>query len=105
MDSIINDNQCCFKNNIKVNVFRYSGTYLSDKATFAICMNVFILHLITIDIILRTNIISAFCKLILEPYLYLIVINGLINSIKLMLLLNIIIKIKILINDFNCICD
>ncbi len=105
MDNVINNNQCCFKNEVKVNIYRYSGTFLSNKAAFAICMHVFILHLITIDIIFRTNIISTGCSLILEPYLEVITIYCIINIIKLMLLLNILYEIKLLINDFNCICD
>ncbi len=105
MDNMINDNQCCFKNDVKVNIYRYSGTYLSNKAAFAICMHVFILHLITIDIILRTNIISTWCLLILQPYLEVNTLYCIINIIKIFLLLNIFYEIKILINDFNCICD
>lgn len=105
MENIIDDNQCCCKNNVRVVVYKYYGTYLSKKTAFAICMQVFILHLITIDIILRTNIISAFCKIILEPYLELIIIKCIIDIIKLMFLINIIIQIRILINDFNCMCD
>lgn len=105
MDNIVNDNHCCFKNEVRVNVYRYSGTYLTNKAALAICMHVFILHLITIDIILRTNIISACCLSILTPYLEVNTVYCLINFIKLMLLLNIFYEIKLLINDFNCKCD
>ncbi len=104
-DTLNNNNCCCDKKNIKVSLYNYNGTYLSDKICFAISMQVFIMHLIVIDIILRSDIISVLCLLILSPYMEVITLNCIINIIKIFLLLNILYKIKILIKTFKCKCD
>ena len=104
-DMLNEDNFCCDKKIIKVGVYNYNGTYLSDRICFAICMQVFIMHLIIIDIILRSNIILAVCLLIFIPYLEVNTILCIVNIIKILLLLNIFYKIKLLISTFKCNCD
>ncbi len=99
------NNCCCDKKFIKVSLYNYNGTYLSQRICFAICMQLFIMHLIIIDIILRSNIISALCLLILTPYMEVNTINCITNIIKILLLLNIFYEIKLLINTFKCKCD
>ena len=106
MNNMLNENNlCCDKKIIKVSVYNYNGTYLSERICFAICMQVFIMHLILIDIILRSNIILAVCLLIFTPYLEVNTILCIINIINILLLLNIFYEIKILINTFKCKCD
>ena len=106
MNDILNDNNCCCdKKFIKVSLYNYNGTYLSQRICFAICLQVFIMHLIILDIILRSNIISAGCLLILTPYMEVNTINCIINIIKIFLLLNILYEIKLLISTFKCKCD
>jgi len=106
MNDMSNENGfCCNKKIIKVSLYNYNGTYLSERICFAICMQVFIMYLITTDIILRSDIISVYFLLTLTPYVEVNTINCIINIIKIFLLLNILYKIKTLIKTFKCKCD
>ena len=106
MNDMLNDNNCCCnKKFVKVSLYNYNGTYLSQRICFTISLQVFIMHLIILDIILRSNIISALCLLIFVPYLEVNTINCIINIIKIFLLLNILYEIKLLIKTFKCNCD
>ncbi len=99
----INDTEtCCNKQRIKLLVYKFNGTQMSDRTCIIICINLCLLYFMTLDIILRTNIISYICKWMLFAYMTLKNIMFMVNIINIMLFVSIYYEIDLLMKAVNC---
>ena len=48
---------CCYKNRIKVAIYKLNGLRISDEFAGKLCIGIFIMNLIATDIVLRTQFI------------------------------------------------
>lgn len=95
---------CCYKNRIKVAIYKLNGLRISDEFAGKLCIGVFIINLIATDIVLRTQLIPLllyiFCGSFISPGG--IVFIGI--TINTYLVLSLYGEIKCLVKTINCKC-
>jgi hypothetical protein len=101
---LINRNPCCNKRIIKTLTYKLCGAHVSERTCHILCMQLFIIYILTIDLIWQTNIVSiilGWCFAIIPQ----VCIELLSRAINLTLLLTISSETKLLFNAINCKCD
>jgi len=95
---------CCYKNRIRVAIFKLNGKRISDEFACKLCIGLFILDLIKTDIILRSNLTYFLLYVFFGSYVSLPTIAFLGFAINTHLLISLYWEIKHLIKTVNCKC-
>ena len=95
---------CCYKNRLKVAIYKLNGLRISDEVACKLCICLFIVNLIATDIVLRTHLFHLlmyiFCSSFISPGCIVFVSN----SINIYLILSLYGETRCLIKTINCKC-
>ena len=95
---------CCYKNRLKVAIYKLNGLRISDEFACKLCICIFIINLIATDIVLRTHLFHflmyIFCSSFISPGCIVFISN----SINIYLILSLYGETRCLIKTINCKC-
>ena len=95
---------CCTKNRIKMMIYKYNGTRISDEFACRLCICSFILNLISIDIVLRMHFIPFILYLFFSSHLSATSILFISSSMNIYLIISLYGEIRCLVKTINCKC-
>lgn len=96
---------CCTKQRIRKAIYNLNGTHISYADSVNICIGLFVLNLIITDMVVRSHIVTILMYIFTSPYVPIIIITCIGNTINLALILNLYSETKTLINTINCKCE
>jgi hypothetical protein len=97
-------NMCCYKNRIKVAIYKLNGLRISDEFACKLCIGLFIMNLIGTDIILRGQLVPLLLYIFFGSFISTTGIVCISVGVNTYLVLSLYGELKCLIKTVNCKC-
>ena len=95
---------CCNKKKIQSMAYKLNGSLLDTKLCKILSMGIFIFQLFTIDVLLRTNVVSKILFWFCGNYICMAIIIWATRLVNFIAFVSIYDELKIFFNDMKCKC-